>query len=86
MSLIIVNTWLVRSYTHQYEVKDLLDKVPLTIVNQRVTDKLYFDVLDYPPYGVIHASMDPFGLMSFMVESDAKDLESESLAFVKDIE
>jgi hypothetical protein len=86
MSLIVVNTWLVRSYTHQYEVLNLLSQVPLKIANQRVSDKLYFDVLDYSNYGVIHVSMDPFGLVSFAIESDAKDLEGASLVFVKDAE
>jgi len=86
MSVVVVNTWLVRSYTHQYEIKELLPKVPLKIANARVSDKLYFDILEHPVYGIIHGSMDPFGLVSFWVESDASDLEGFSLAFVREVE
>lgn len=86
MATLVVNTWFVRSYTHQHEILGLLKDAPIKITNKKVSDKLFFDVLNYKGYDLIHVSMDAFGLFSFELKTGEEELEDKSRKFMEDVE
>ena len=82
MAIIVVSSWIPRSYTHIYEIGEKLEGIDLPIKDIRIDDSLYFTITTKKGREV-KVEQTPYGLFSFITE-DKGEVSAETISGYKD--